>query len=180
MADWDDIISNRLTMGRSRPLIYALNAAQRRRENGEEERRQGLIPPKGRGIRPVVVVPRFEYFGGFREEKYYLDSTARGRNRPFPTPCPFLQIHHRFQLYSQPYCKARGFVGYANPNIPCSPRVNNPPLWVLNPRHYAPPPPCYRIGIQGLKVPPQSPLTLRGMPPSMLNLACPKLMFCSL
>ena len=63
MADWDDIINNRLTMGRSRPLVYALNAAQRRRENGEEERRPGLIPPAGRGIRPVVVVPRFKHLG---------------------------------------------------------------------------------------------------------------------
>ena len=94
MADWDDIINNRLTMGRLRPLIYALNAARRRRENGEEERRSGLIPSAGRGTRPVVVVPRFEHFGGFQEENYYLDNTARGRSRPFPTPHPFLQIHH--------------------------------------------------------------------------------------
>ena len=128
MADWDDIINNKLTMGRSRPLIYALNAAQRRRENGEEERRPGLIPPAGRGIRPVVVVPRFEHYGGFREENYYLDNTARGRSRTFPTPHPFLQIHHRFQLHSLPCCMAHGFGGYVNPNIPCSPRVNNPPL----------------------------------------------------
>ena len=34
---------------------------------------------------------------------------------------------------------ACGFGGYANPNIPCSPRVNNPPLWVPNPQHYVPP-----------------------------------------
>ena len=33
MADWDDIINNRLTMGRSRPLIYALNAdSEKKRE----------------------------------------------------------------------------------------------------------------------------------------------------
>ena len=133
MADWDDIINNRLTMGRSRPLIYALNAAWRRRENGEEERRLGLIPPAGREIRPVVVLPRFEHLGGFWEENYYLDNTARGRSRPFPTPCPFLQIHHRFQLHSLLHCMAHGFGGYVNPNIPCSPRVNNPPLQILNP-----------------------------------------------
>ena len=139
MADWDDIINNRLTMGRSRPLIYALNAAQRRRENGEEERRPGLIPPAGRGIRPVVEVPRFEHFGGFQEENYYLDNTARGRSRPFPAPRPFLQIHHQFQLHSLPHCMAHGFGGYANPNIPCSPRVNNPPLWVPNPEQYVQP-----------------------------------------
>ena len=93
MADWDNIINNRLTMGRSRPLVYALNTAQGRRENGEEKR-LGLIPPAGRGIRPVVVVPRFEHFGGFQEENYYLDNTARGRSRQFPAPQPFIQIHH--------------------------------------------------------------------------------------
>ena len=65
MANWDDIIHNRLTMGRSRPLVYASNKAQRRRENGEEERRPGLMPPAGRGIRPVVVVPRFQHWDGF-------------------------------------------------------------------------------------------------------------------
>ena len=35
---------------------------------------------------------------------------------------------------------AHGLGGYANPNIPGSPRVNNPPLQVLNPQHYVPPP----------------------------------------
>ena len=92
MADWDDIMNNRLTMGKSRPLIYALNAARRRRENGEEERRLGLIPPAGRGIRPVVVVSRFEHFGGFWEENYYLDNTPRGRSRPFPHPIHFYKF----------------------------------------------------------------------------------------
>ena len=75
---------------------------------------------------------------------------------------------------------AHVFGGYANPNIPCSPRVNNPQLWVPNPQHYVPPPPLHMIRIQGLKVPPQSPLTLRGMPPSMPSLAHPKSMFCLL
>ena len=50
MANWDDIINNQLTMGRSRLLCYAVNAERRRRENGEEERRLGLIPPAGRGL----------------------------------------------------------------------------------------------------------------------------------
>ena len=36
---------------------------------------------------------------------------------------------------------AHGFGGYASPNIPFSPRVNNPPLWVPNPQHYVPSPP---------------------------------------
>ena len=62
MANWDDIINNRLTMGRSRLLCYAVNVERRRRENGEEERRPGLIPPAGRGIRPVVL--RFEHWEG--------------------------------------------------------------------------------------------------------------------
>ena len=70
MADWDDIINNQLTMGRSQLLIYALNVEQRRRENGEEERRPGLIPPAGRGIRPVV--PRFEHFWRVPGGKFLL------------------------------------------------------------------------------------------------------------
>ena len=48
MADWEDIINNRLTIGRSRWLTYAANAERRRREN-EEERRPGARPPTGRG-----------------------------------------------------------------------------------------------------------------------------------
>ena len=31
MANWDNIINNRLTMGRSRQLCYAVNAERRRR-----------------------------------------------------------------------------------------------------------------------------------------------------
>ena len=34
---------------------------------------------------------------------------------------------------------ACGFGGYANPNIPCSPRVNNPWPQVPNPQQYVPP-----------------------------------------
>ena len=41
-------------MGQVRQLCYALNATRRRRENGEEERRPGVMPLIGRGIRPVV------------------------------------------------------------------------------------------------------------------------------
>ena len=40
-------------MGQARQLCYALNAT-RRRENGDEERRPGVMPLIGRGIRPVV------------------------------------------------------------------------------------------------------------------------------
>ena len=178
MANWDDVINNQLTMGRSRPLIYALNVTQRRRENGEEERRPGLIPPAGRGIRPVV--PRFEHFGGFQEENFYLNNMARGRSRPFPAPWPYIQIHHRFQPHSLPRCLACGFGGYADPNIPYSPRINNPLPQVPNPQQYVQPLPLLKIRTQELKVPPQSPLTLRGTPPSKLNVAHPKSMFCLL
>ena len=48
MADWEDIINNRLTMGRLRWLTYAANAERRRRED-EEERRPGARPLTGRG-----------------------------------------------------------------------------------------------------------------------------------
>ena len=120
MVSWNNIINNRLTMGRSRLLCYAVNAKQRRRENHEEERTPGLIPPAGRQIRPIV--PRFEHWGGFQEVHFYLNNTARGRSRPFPAPWPFIQIHHRFQPHSLPHCPTGGFGGYADPNIPFSPR----------------------------------------------------------
>ena len=64
MANWDDIINNRITMGRARHLCYALNAVRRRREEGIEERRPGMNPLIGRGIRPMV--PRFVIGKGSR------------------------------------------------------------------------------------------------------------------
>ena len=60
MADWDDIVSNRITMEQARQLCYALNAVRRRREEGIEERRSGVNLFLGRGIRPVV--PRFVHW----------------------------------------------------------------------------------------------------------------------
>ena len=123
-------------MGRSRLLMYAMNA-ERRRENGEE-RRPGLMPPAGRGIRPIV--PRFEHWGGLQEENFYLHNTARGRSRPFPAPWPFIQICHRFQPHSLPRCLSGGFGGYADPNI-CFLRINNPLPWAQNPQQYVHPPP---------------------------------------
>ena len=66
MADWDGIINNRLTMGRSRWLTYASNAERRRRED-EEERRPGARPPTGRG-RPKP--PRFLHWESLREENF--------------------------------------------------------------------------------------------------------------
>ena len=123
-------------MGRLRLLTYTVNAERRRRENGEE-RRPGLMPPAGRGIRPIV--PRFEHWGGLWEENFYLNNTARGRSRPFPAPQPFIQIHHRYQPHSLPHCLTGGF-GYVGPNIHF-PRINNPPPWAPNPQQYVQPPP---------------------------------------
>ena len=57
MADWDDIVNNRITMGHVRLLCYALNEVRRRREEGIEEWRPGVNPFLGRKIRPVI--PRF-------------------------------------------------------------------------------------------------------------------------
>ena len=121
MANWEDIIQNRLTMGRARQLCYAMNAERRRRENGEE-RRPGIMPILGRGIRPVV--PRFQHWDGFPEENFNLN--ARGRSRSFPTPRPFLQIHYRTQPLGLPHCLAGGF-GHVAPNVHF-PRLNSPPL----------------------------------------------------
>ena len=145
MADWDDIINNWLMMGRTRMLTCAMNAERRRREreNGEE-RRPGLMPPAGRGIRPIV--PRFKHWGGLWEENFYLHNTARGRSRPFPAPQPFIQIHHRFQPHSLPCCLSGGFGGYADPNI-CFPRINNPLPWAPNLKQYVQPP-SSRSGIR--------------------------------
>ena len=44
LAEWDDIINNRLTMGRGRWLCYAANAERRQRESEETERRPGVRP----------------------------------------------------------------------------------------------------------------------------------------
>ena len=107
------------------------------KENGEE-RRPGLMPPAGRGIRPIV--PRFKHWGGLWEENFYLHNTARGRSRPFPAPRPFIQIHHRFQPHSLPCCLSGGFGCYADPNINF-PRINNLLPQALNPQQYVQPPP---------------------------------------
>ena len=136
MANWDDIINNHLTMGRSRQLCYAANAERRRRESEEEERRPGTKPLIGRGVGPVP--PRFLHWERLQEENFDF-STARGRSRPFPTPQPFLQIHHLYQPHRLPCCFAAGF-GYVDPKSHFSPRVNNPLPRAPNPHHYVPPP----------------------------------------
>ena len=161
MANWDNIMNNRLTMGRARQLCYAQNAERRRREE-EEEGRPGAIPLIGRGIR--LIIPRFQHWDGFWEENFY--PSARGRSRSYPLPQPFLQIHYHRQTHSLPYYLTGGF-GHVAPNV-CLPRVNNPPPPAPNPPQNVPPPslPFLDIKNQGLKVPPQSPLTLMRATPS--------------
>ena len=120
-----------------RHLCYVLNAARRRRENGEEERRPGVMPLIGRGIRPVV--PWFQHWdrvpGG---NNYNYNYSTRGRSRSFPAPQPYLEI--RRQPHSLPHCLAAGF-GHVAPNAQFPPRLNSPPLCAPNPPHYVPPPP---------------------------------------
>ena len=124
-------------MGRSRLLCYAVNAMRRRREEDIEERRPGINPLIGRGIRPVV--PRFQHSdrvpGG---NNYNYNHMARGRSRSFPAPQPYLEI--RRQPYSQPHCLAAGF-GHVAPNAQFPPRLNSLQLHAPNPPHHVPPSP---------------------------------------
>ena len=136
MANWDDIMNNRLTMGRVRQLCYTMNAERTRRENGEEERRPGVMPLLGRGIRPVVLW--FQHWDGFWEENFNYNYMARGRSRSFPAPQPYLEI--RRQPHSLPHCMAAGF-GDVAPNSQFPPRLNCLPLHTPNPPHYVPSPP---------------------------------------
>ena len=122
-------------MGRVRHLCYALNATTRRRENGEEERRPGVIPLLGRGIRPVV--PQFQHWDRvLGENNYNYNYSARGRSRSFPAPQPYLEI--RRQLHSLPHCLAAGFAHVA-PNTQFLPRLNSLPLHAPNPPCNVPP-----------------------------------------
>ena len=82
MANWDDIINNRITMGRARHMCYVLNVV-RRREEEMEERRVGTNPFIDRGIRPVV--PRFNHWERVLGNNNY-GNAARGRSRSFPAP----------------------------------------------------------------------------------------------
>ena len=122
MANWEDIMSNWLTMSRSRWLCYSANAERRRRESEEVERRPGTRPLVGRGVGPKP--PRFLNQERLWEENFHI-TLARGRSRPTYTPRPFLQIHHRYVPHHLPCCTAAGF-GYVDPNILCPTRVNNP------------------------------------------------------
>ena len=138
MANWDDIMNNRLTMGQVRQLCYMMNTARRRRENGEEERRSEVMPLLGRGIMPVV--PWFQHWDGFLEENHNYNYSARGRSRSFPASQPYLEI--RRQPHILPHCLAAGF-GHVAPNAQFLPRLNCPPLYTPNPPHYVPPPSPY-------------------------------------
>ena len=111
MAEWEDIINNRLTMGRSRWLTYAANAERRRRED-EEERRPGARPPTGGG-RPEP--PRFLHWESLREENFQR-TMLRGWSRPTFMPRPFIQVHHTFQ--PQFPAAMYGLFGHVNPNAP--------------------------------------------------------------
>ena len=44
MANWEDIMSNRITMGQGRWFCYTINAERRWMENEELERRPGVRP----------------------------------------------------------------------------------------------------------------------------------------
>ena len=141
MANWDSVINNRVTTGRSRLLFLAINAPRRRREEGEEERRLGVIPILGRGI--DLVEPRLnqERVTG-RNGNINM---ARGRSRSYPAPPPNI---FRSQPHTQPHCLTVGF-GYVAPNAHLPSRINtlschtsNSPCPCQNhcPFHFPPPP----------------------------------------
>ena len=77
MANWDNIINNRLTMGRSRWICYRLNKERRRQE---QERREGRP-----GVRPVG-----NGQGNIQMENFY-EYRILGRGTLMPRP--FIQIH---------------------------------------------------------------------------------------
>ena len=117
MADWEDIVNNRIMMGHARSLCYVLNAARRRGEEGIEEWRPGVNPFLGRGIRPVV--PRFVHWERVPGNSNNVN-IAQGRSRSFPVPP---QPNIRRQPHSQPGCLMAGF-GYVVTNVQFPPRLN--------------------------------------------------------
>ena len=122
MANWEDIMNTCLTMGRGRWLCYAANAERRMGESEEVKRRPGARLLVGRGVGPEP--PRFLSWERPLEENFHR-FLARGKSRPTLTPRPFLQIHHMYVPHCLPHCTVAGF-GHADPNIPCSSRVNDP------------------------------------------------------
>ena len=97
MANWDDIINNRLTMGRSRWLCYGLNE-ERRREQEDVEGRPGIRPSNGRDFENL----RMENF-----QRHWV----QGRGRTILTPRPYIQIHHGL-VHSRPLWGAAGSFGW--------------------------------------------------------------------
>ena len=154
-------------MGRARHLCYVLNAATRREEE-IEERRPGVNPFLGRGIR--LVVPRFVHWERVPGNNNNVNA-AQGRSRSFPAPP---QPNIRRQPHSQPCCLTAGF-GYVAPSAQFQPRLNPlPPCVNLPcPCHLSPLHPLPRIKLI-LKVPPQD-LILRMVTPLMPMAAVLKL-----
>ena len=151
MANWDDIINNKITMGRARHLCYALNVARRRRAEGIDEWRPGVNPFIGRGIRPIL--PRFNHWERVPENNNYRYA-AQGRSRSFPAP-PQQDI--RRQPHSQLHCLTAGF-GYVAPNALFPSRLNSlPPMSLTHLTIYHPLLPLSKIGLtqKRPKVPPQ-------------------------
>ena len=74
-----------------------------------EERRPGMNPFIGRGIRPVV--PRFVHWERVPGNNNN-GNAAQGRSRSFPAPLP---PNIRRQSHSQACCLMAGF-GYVAPN----------------------------------------------------------------
>ena len=92
MANWEDIIDNRLTRGRARWVTYAANARSREEE---EERRPGVRPSTGREGSPNLT--DFLHWEPLREENFQRN-TLRARNRPAFVPQPFIQVHNTLPL----------------------------------------------------------------------------------
>ena len=88
MANWDDIINNQLTMGRSRWLCYRLNQERRRREQEELEGRPGVRPSSG-GREESPSVGNFENLRMENFRRHWV----RGRGQAILTPSPYIQIH---------------------------------------------------------------------------------------
>ena len=125
IANWEAVINDRIIMGRVRPPFYVVNALRRRREEGVEERRPGVIPFLGRGIVPGEARPnQQERVPGGNNFSY----NARGRSRSFPASPPNI---FRSQPHSQLHCLTVGF-SYVAPNAQFPLRLNSPSCHTVN------------------------------------------------
>ena len=109
MANCEDVINDRIIIGRVRPLFYAVNVLRRRREEGVVERRPEAITFLGRGIVPGEARPNQQERV---PEGNNFSYNARGRGRSCPAPPPNI---FRSQPHSQPCCLTAAF-GYVGPN----------------------------------------------------------------